>query len=132
VEPRLVVWIREFLLGHTQRVRVGGQLLEEVRGMSGVLQGSVLGLLLSDAYVNDIWKNTESNIRLFAGDRIIYRKILSNNDMGNLQIDLNMIGEWPFENEMTINPAKSKAVKNGVFWDVTPCGSCKNQRFGGT
>jgi hypothetical protein len=24
------------------------------------------------------------------------------------------------------------AMKNGVFWDVIPCGSCKNQRFGGT
>jgi hypothetical protein len=24
------------------------------------------------------------------------------------------------------------AVKNGIFWDVTPCGSCKNKRFGGT
>jgi hypothetical protein len=23
-------------------------------------------------------------------------------------------------------------MKDGVFWDVTPCGSCKNQRFGGT
>jgi hypothetical protein len=23
-------------------------------------------------------------------------------------------------------------LKNGVFWVVTPCGSCKNQRFGGT
>jgi hypothetical protein len=23
-------------------------------------------------------------------------------------------------------------MKNGVFWDVTPCGSCKTQRFGGT
>jgi hypothetical protein len=23
-------------------------------------------------------------------------------------------------------------VKNDVFWDVTPCGSCKNRRFGGT
>jgi phospholipid N-methyltransferase len=22
-------------------------------------------------------------------------------------------------------------MKNGVFWDVTPCGSCKNRRFGG-
>jgi hypothetical protein len=22
--------------------------------------------------------------------------------------------------------------KNGVFWDVTLCGSCKNRRFGGT
>jgi hypothetical protein len=21
---------------------------------------------------------------------------------------------------------------NGVFWDVTPCGSCKNRRFGKT
>jgi hypothetical protein len=23
-------------------------------------------------------------------------------------------------------------MKNGVFWDVTPCGSCKNRRLGGT
>jgi hypothetical protein len=23
-------------------------------------------------------------------------------------------------------------MKNGVFWDVTPCGCCKNRRFGGT
>jgi hypothetical protein len=23
-------------------------------------------------------------------------------------------------------------MKNGVFWDVMSCGSCKNRRFGGT
>jgi hypothetical protein len=23
-------------------------------------------------------------------------------------------------------------MKNGIIWDVTPCGSCKNRRFGGT
>jgi hypothetical protein len=23
-------------------------------------------------------------------------------------------------------------MKNGVFWDVMPHGSCKNRRFGGT
>jgi hypothetical protein len=23
-------------------------------------------------------------------------------------------------------------MMNGIFWDVTPCGSCKNRRFGGT
>jgi hypothetical protein len=23
-------------------------------------------------------------------------------------------------------------LKNGVFWVVTPCGFCKNRRFGGT
>jgi hypothetical protein len=30
VDSRVVVWIREFLLGPTQRVRVGGKLSEEV------------------------------------------------------------------------------------------------------
>jgi hypothetical protein len=76
VDSRLVVWVREFLVGRTQRVRVEGQLSEEVRVTSGVTQGSVLGLLLFLAYVNDIWMNIDSTIRLFADDCIIYRKIV--------------------------------------------------------
>jgi len=68
VDSRLVVWIREILLGRTQRVRVGGQISVEVRVNSGVPQGRVLGHLLFIAYVNDIWKNMESTIRLFADD----------------------------------------------------------------
>ena len=44
-------------LGRTQRVRVGGQLSEEVRVISGVQQRSILGLLLFLVYVNDIWRN---------------------------------------------------------------------------
>jgi hypothetical protein len=59
-------------LGRTQRVRVGGQLSEEVRVTSGVPQGSVLGPLLFLAYVNDIWRNNESTIRFFADDCITY------------------------------------------------------------
>jgi len=46
VDSRVVVWIREFVLGRTQRVRVGGQLSVEVRVTSGVPQGSLLGPLL--------------------------------------------------------------------------------------
>jgi hypothetical protein len=26
----------------------------------------------------------------------------------------------------------NNSMKNGVFWDVTPCGSCENRCFGGT
>jgi retron-type reverse transcriptase len=110
VDSRVVVWIREFLLGHTQRVRVGRQLSEEVRVMSGVAQGSVLGPLLFLAYVNDIWRNTESNIRLFADDCVIYRKIINNEGKENLQKDLDRLGEWAVENAMKINPSKSKLV----------------------
>jgi hypothetical protein len=66
VDSRVVVWIREFLLCRTRRVRVGRHLSEEVRVNSGVLQGSIFGPLLFLAYVNDIWRNIESTIRLFA------------------------------------------------------------------
>jgi hypothetical protein len=27
---------------------------------------------------------------------------------------------------------QKKIMKTGVFWDVTPCGSCKNRHLGGT
>jgi hypothetical protein len=72
--------------------RVGGQFSEEVRVTSGVPQGSVLGPLLFLACVNDIWRNIESTIRLFADDCIIYRKIINNKDMEKLQMDLNRQG----------------------------------------
>jgi len=38
VDSRVVVWIREFLSGYTQRVRVGRQLIAEVRVTSGESQ----------------------------------------------------------------------------------------------
>jgi hypothetical protein len=61
-------------------------------------------------YINDIWKNFESAIILFADDCVIYRKIINNKDMEKSQMDLNRLGEWAVENEMIINSAKSKAV----------------------
>jgi hypothetical protein len=74
VDSRIFEWLREFLRGRTQRVKVGEQLSEEVRVTSSVSQGSVLGPLLFLAYVNDVWRNNESTIRLFADDCVIYKK----------------------------------------------------------
>jgi hypothetical protein len=73
--------------------------------MSGVPQGSVLGPLLFLVYVNDIWRNTASTVRLFADDCVIYRKIIKNEDMEILQRDLDRLGEWSVENAMKINPS---------------------------
>ena len=53
---RVVVWVKEFLLGRSQRARVDEQLYEEVRVTSGVSQGSALSLPLFLAYVYDFGK----------------------------------------------------------------------------
>jgi len=111
VDSRVVVWVREFLVGRTQRVRVGGRLSEEVKVISGVSQGSVLGPLLFLVYVNDIWRKMDSLVRLFADVCVIYRKITNNHDIEKLQKVLDTLGEWAIENGEKINLGKSKAVR---------------------
>ena len=74
MDSRAVVWVRKFLVGRTQMARVRGQLSKEVKVTSGLPQGSVLGPVLFLAYVNDIWRNIYSSIRLFADDYIIIGK----------------------------------------------------------
>jgi len=103
VNLRVVVWVRKFPLRCSQGV--DRQLSEEVRVASGVPQGSVLGPMLFLAHVN-IWRNTESNIRLFAA--IIYRKITDRSDIDKLQKDRTTLDEWAVENEIKINPGKIK------------------------
>jgi len=62
-------------------------------------------------YVNDIWRNTDSSIILFADNCIIYRKITNKNDIEKLQKYQNTLGEWAVENWIKIYPSKTKAIR---------------------
>ena len=116
VDSGVVICIRELLLGRTQRVRVGGKLSKEVIVRSGVQEGGVLGPLLFLAHVNDIWKNIDSTIRLFANDCVIYINITNNEDMEKFQEVLDRFRQWAVENSMKINRSKRKAVRTWNLW----------------
>jgi hypothetical protein len=45
---------------------------------------------------------------------------------GSCQTDITIRSIYRFEVFTAVT------MNNGVFWDVMPCGSCKNRRFGGT
>jgi hypothetical protein len=47
-----------------------------------------------------------------------------------LELDNAAYNIWYMTN--SFEPKFVMQLKNGVFWDVTPCGSCKNRRFDGT
>jgi hypothetical protein len=101
---------RDLVVGQTQRVRLGGQLSKEVKVISGAPQGSVVDPLLFLIYVNDIWRNIDSSMRLFADGCKICRKISNKNDIEILQKHLDNLREWAVENGMKIDPGKSKAI----------------------
>jgi len=111
VDESVVVWVREFLVGRKQRVRVGGQLSKEAKLTSGVPKSRILAPLLFLVYVNDIWRNIGSSIGLFGDDCIIYRNVTNIKDIEKLQSYLDTLGALAAENGMKINPGKSTAIR---------------------
>jgi hypothetical protein len=105
----VVAWVREFFWV-ARIVRVGVQLSGEIRVTSCVLQSSVLGLLLFLVYVNDIWRNIESTIRVFTDNCLIYKQFINKENVVKLQKELVRLREWAAENGMEINRCKYKAV----------------------
>ena len=72
--------------------------------MSGVPQGTVLGLLLFLIMISDINKETTSSN--FADDTRVYSNIAEADDCDNLQYDLNSIYNWVVHNNMFLNSEK--------------------------
>ena len=90
----ILSWIEDFLSARTQEVIIEGSKSTPSPVSSGVPQGTVLGPLLFLAYINDMPECFRSEIKLFADDSLLYRRIKNNADCCQLQEDLDKHQEW--------------------------------------
>jgi hypothetical protein len=107
ISPQVTSWVKSFLSNRTQTVVLENTTSDKIPVLSGVPQGTVLGPILFLIYINDLPEYLKhSNIRLFADDSIIYRKIQSQKDCLDLQDDLEATAKWEEDRLMAFHPDK--------------------------
>ena len=109
----LLNWIRSFLTGRTQCVRVEGETSGWQKVLSGIPQGSVLGPLLFVIFINDMPSVVKESIcKLFADDCKLYR-VIENEEDRNLQADVENLERWSKEWQLPFNETKCKVMHFG-------------------
>ena len=76
IAGKLLDWIKNFLFDRSRVVVVNGYCSDPYAVLSGVPQGTVLAPLLFLLFINDIAKNINCTIRLYADDILIYTTII--------------------------------------------------------
>ena len=82
--------------------------VEAVKSGAALTQGSVLGPTLFILYVNELPELVQSNLKMFADDVKLYRKIESHTDFEILQDDINTLCEWSKKWLLQFNIQKCK------------------------
>ena len=80
---------------------------------SGVPQGSVLGPLFFNIYVNDIPSIIDSQTLIFADDTKIYREVKSKADFLQFQEDINCLLDWSTQWQLKFNISKCHILHLG-------------------
>ena len=106
IDGKINGWIEQFLTNRQQRVLVDGEFSSFDKVLSGVPQGTVLGPLLFLCHINDLPFHVKSQIRLFADDCLLYRKIKTEKDQQIIQDDLTALEEWATTWGMKFNASK--------------------------
>ena len=115
VEDVEMTWFADYLSGKKQRVILDDEVSEWSDVLRGVSQGSILGSLLFNIYVNDLPDVANySAINLYADDTTIY---VTDRDPDSLSFklskDLQKITEWIERNGLKMNVGKTQLMVLG-------------------
>ena len=100
-------FLHSYLSGRKQRVKVNGVFSDWLPVYCGVPQGSLLGPLLFNVFINDLNFSVQlSSLRLYADDTTAYA---SNTDISALELslikDLENLSSWFASNYLSVWPS---------------------------
>lgn len=113
ITNQAVAWIRSFLTGRRQQVRVNREVSTWKTVDSGVPQGSVLGPTLFALFVADVPKEVNNLVSLFADDTKMYAAIPGEGSSTILNNSLAKLKVWSDRMQMKFHLDKCKAMHLG-------------------
>ena len=135
IRGSILKWFQSYLTGRTQSTRFGEHTSSNTPISVGLPQGSVLGPILFNIYINDLSNISEIlKCILFCDDSTLYLKEKNINTLiEKANIELHKLYAWVIANRLTINTDKTVAIvfstrkilnvpllfiKNGTSYDV--------------
>lgn len=112
INGTLLSWCASYLESRSSTVVIDGYFSQPYIAYSGVPQGSNLGPVFFNIFINDIVSIFKhSKIYLFADDLKIVKTIKNNSDVELLQEDLNRLIQWCYDNRMCLNTKKCHLIR---------------------
>lgn len=112
IQGKFLNILETYLLQRKQKVKIGNSFGDFLNISSGVPQGSILGPLFFNIFINDIfYLKLYGKIQLYADDMaIVYNNANLNRLFQEMQMDLDLINLWLSNNLLKINAEKTNYI----------------------
>ena len=117
LSPAALNWFSSYLSNRFQAVRINSELSDKLPIQSGVPQGSILGPILFNIYVNDLPSVPQCcKSKTYVDDNKLYITFPVQqrpSTVADMNIDLTKIRNWCFDNRLLLNASKTKLMLFG-------------------